>query len=60
MEFLHIELPCPACDAPVHVVVDPAKHRSRWCCIPCGAVGEAPFAVELPPTPPVPRAVASA
>ena len=60
MEYLHIEVPCPACGEPVHVVADPGKQRSRWCCVPCGAVGEAPFAIATPVPQPVPRPIASA
>jgi transposase-like protein len=58
--FLHVTLPCPACEHDVHVVVDPVAHRSRWCCIHCSSVGQAPFRVESRPLPAPPVPVASA
>ena len=45
MEILHLELPCPVCEKPVHVVADPVSKKSRWCCTSCHTVGTAPFFV---------------
>jgi transposase-like protein len=58
--FLHITLPCPVCEQQVHVVVDPEARRSRWCCIQCRSVGQAPFHVETRPVSELPIPVASA
>lgn len=48
-EMLHLQLPCPSCDEAVHVVADPDKSRSRWACLNCKSVGEAPFVMSPPP-----------
>jgi hypothetical protein len=46
--LLHMQLPCPSCDEPVHVVADPDRRRSRWVCTRCITVGEAPFLIQPP------------
>ena len=57
--ILHFQAPCPVCGAEVHLVADPERRRSRWCCLGCQSVGEAPFHIEampqlqLPPNVPV-------
>jgi hypothetical protein len=57
--LIQFRLPCPSCDAPVYVVADPDRHRSRWVCTNCQTVGEGAFLVELP-TPDPARPVAQA